>query len=92
MSFLNWIILQFHLFYDWYRGGGEGPFRLWLFGGAIVFQAFLIISYFLIRWLLGYRKFRGTWYDEKLWNELINLADDKKHGNGRSKERDEHAA
>jgi hypothetical protein len=70
---MDWIISQYSRFCSWYAAGGDGPYQLWLYSGLAALCLCLICAYYLMRRLLGHRKFRGTWYNEQQWQELIKM-------------------
>lgn len=79
---MSWIITQYSQFCTWYAAGGEGPHKLWFYGGMAILLAILLFAYYLIRKLLGHRKFRGTWYNEQQWQALLKMTcEDQERGN-----------
>jgi hypothetical protein len=56
--------------------GQLGPQLLycaWLLAGVLGAAANACFGYFLVRRVLGYRKFRGSWYAESEYRELMRL-------------------
>ena len=60
----------------------EDFYNAWLASGVVLFLALAWISYRIMRKALGHTKFRGTWYNEHQFEELIRMIDeDVKCGN-----------
>jgi hypothetical protein len=74
----------------WWRAhSADLLFYLWAAAGVAIAYATAYAFYRLWRWSRGDRKFRGTWYREKQWVELlVMLAEDQNSGR-RVMQRDE---
>lgn len=54
---------------------------VWLAIGVLGLLLWLFVSYYLLRWLAGHRKFRGTWYSQRQFAELVKVtAEDQDKG------------
>ena len=81
MDYVNAVLDKYAHLRDWYLAGGEGPHNLWLFGFCVFVVFGLMVSYYVYRKAAGYRKFRGTWYDEQQWQQLLKITyDDQQRG------------
>lgn len=57
----------------WERLSFDTRYSLWLGFGVGLLVAVVVIWYYWIRQLLGHRKFRGTWFNAREFQELINI-------------------
>ncbi|CAG4883759.1 conserved protein of unknown function [Georgfuchsia toluolica] len=72
---------KIQFFCSWYSAGGSGPYYLWLSIGALFLLLLAIIAHAVMRRLLGHRKFRGTWYNEYQFQQLLKMTyDDQQRG------------
>ena len=63
--------------FDWYDSLGPwGPYYAKAVGAVLFLIAFAWLVYRIARRLLGHRRFRGTWYDEKQFQELLKMIDE----------------
>lgn len=63
----NWVLTRYHgLTYD-------ELYNIWAISGAILLLIWLYVSYGIIRRALGHRKFRGTWYNEHEFEQLLKM-------------------
>jgi len=53
--------------------GANGLWYLWFGAGVLGAVCFLVFAYWLIRRLLGHRKWRGTWYSASQFAELVQI-------------------
>lgn len=75
---------------DYWRSLGPAAlYYLWLSSGLVGFLLLLFISHRVMRKLLGHRKFRGTWYNEMQFQELINILDEDQASGRRVMQHDE---
>lgn len=66
------------LFVDaWHALGGAGQYYVWLVSGCIGLLAWAVITYYVIRKLLGHRKYLGTWYSQTQYQALMQLLHEK---------------
>ncbi|MDO9243886.1 MAG: hypothetical protein Q7U32_08780 [Rhodocyclaceae bacterium] len=55
--------------------------RVWLTVGAIGLSIWLFAAYRFVRFALRHRKWRGTWFNPKQYQELVNmLSEDQSSG------------
>ncbi len=59
----------------WFSLSYDDLRAIWIAAGVVLAIALLWFSHWIMRRALGYRKFRGTWYSERQWQELINQLD-----------------
>lgn len=58
---------------SWNQLDYQVRFNIWLWTGIALLSVILVIWYFWMRKLLGHRKFRGTWFNAREFQELINI-------------------
>lgn len=73
----------------WKSLGPLGPYYLWLFSGAAGFLLWLVISYRIMRKLMGHRRFRGTWYNAHQFQQLVNILNEDQESGRRVMQHDE---
>lgn len=73
----------------WSSMGSDGPYYVWLAGGVVLFLAWAWFVHRLMRKLLGYRNFRGTWYNEEQFEILVKFIDEDNHKGHRVMRHDE---
>jgi hypothetical protein len=63
------------------QGAGDAAYWIWLACGIVGIAAYLWISYRVIRWLLGHRRFRSSWYNAADYRRLLqDIREDQRRG------------
>lgn len=83
MDIPAWFIAQHQHAIAWWNSlGPDGPYYVWLASGAAGLIALVTTWYYVMRKVLGYRKFRGTWYNGQEFEGLLVILDrDQQAGN-----------
>ncbi len=65
----------------WHGLDYELRYGIWLCLGLLILAALLAASYYLLRRMAGHRKFRGTWYSDSQFQQLLHmLREDHRNG------------
>lgn len=74
MELFSFVTQYLPLAADWWHSlGYAAHYYMWLGSGVVGFLVWLYFGHMLMRKLLGHRKWRGTWYNEHQYQELINI-------------------
>ena len=77
MDLMAWSIrIQSRLVQFWGALTPDDLYQAWLAGGVVLFFVLGWVSYRIMRRALGHTLFRGTWYDEQQYEELIRMIDE----------------